>query len=451
MSGVSDSGVASREVLPTEQAGSGDRVALLGGWRFVLPMILCVYLVFATLHALWVPVGQTGYQNAPDEAAHVAYIRTLATGRLPDRSLASLDSTGRSYEWHQPPLYYAWAALFIPAGERGLRIASILIGLVSLVIIFRTARWLVPQDPYMALVATAFAGLLPTHIAISSTVNNDILLELCFSLVLMLLVTAEPAKLNTHRAYINRAFCVGLVLGIALLTKLTAVLLIPVIALWLLFVALNGVPPRRVLLVAGVIALIALAVSGWWFARNMSLYGELLPIRAFNNAFQGTAQARPRIERFGVMLYTQTVVIDSFKSFWAVFGNAQSSRVGIPLFLPDQIYLFPLLLTLIGMAGFVRLHFERNRLFSRVQLQSIWLSIVTLLLVGGSFALFLTRYYQTQGRYLFPALLPISLLLSLGWLALLPDRYRKIASGTILVIMILLSLLFLTSVQAASP
>src|SRR5579871_802346 len=56
------------------------------GWmRLALPCLILHYLVFACLHACYVPTGQTGYQNAPDEAAHVTYIRVLATGRLPTR------------------------------------------------------------------------------------------------------------------------------------------------------------------------------------------------------------------------------------------------------------------------------------------------------------------------------------------------------------------------------
>ena len=36
-----------------------------------------------------------------------------------------------------------------------------------------------------------------------------------------------------------------------------------------------------------------------------------------------------------------------------------------------------------------------------------------------SFALFLTKYYQTQGRYLYPAMLPISVMVTMGWLTLI--------------------------------
>jgi hypothetical protein len=57
---------------------------------------------------------------------------------------------------------------------------------------------------------------------------------------------------------------------------------------------------------------------------------------------------------------------------------------------------------------------------------------------------------QTQGRYLYPAMLPICLLLALGWLAVFPPKYRSLAGGCLLGVMALLAALFLSTVQAAS-
>ena len=104
------------------------------------------------------------------------------------------------------------------------------------------------------------------------------------------------------------------------------------------------------------------------------------------------------------------------------------------LFLPEQIYWFPLLLVVAAVGGMTRLHFVRRKVFTETQLRALWLLMVTLGLVALSFAAFLAKYMQTQGRYLYPAMLPICLLLALGWLAVFPAKYRSLAGGCLLVL-----------------
>ena len=415
-----------------------------GAWKFAVPLLVVLYVLFAGLHAFWVPTGQAGYQNAPDEAAHVHYVRSLTSGHLPTQADAGRDPTARSYEWHQPPLYYAWTALFSGLGPRGMRVASILLGVMSLLLIYAASRLLFPDDPILTAVATGIAALLPTHIAITSTVNNDVLLECCFSATLLLLVQCLLRGLSLWRAG-----WIGFVLGIALLTKATAILLIPVIAVGLIFLKRSGESWANVLKGAALIGIWALLLSGWWFVRNQQLYGELLPLKAFDRAFAGTALAAPRIARLGALGYAQAAGILTFLSFWAVFGNPDAAGKGYQLFLPEQIYWFPLLLVVAAVGGMTRLHFVRRRVFTETQLRAVWLLMVTLGLVALSFVAFLAKYMQTQGRYLYPAMLPICLLLALGWLAVFPAKYRSMAGGCLLGFMALLTALFLSAVQAA--
>src|SRR4051794_29532023 len=52
---------------PLPQAPRG----LAPGWRAVLPLVVLIYVCVASIHAFKAPVGATGYQDAPDEEAHV--------------------------------------------------------------------------------------------------------------------------------------------------------------------------------------------------------------------------------------------------------------------------------------------------------------------------------------------------------------------------------------------
>lgn len=416
-----------------------------GMWKGGLAIMLTAYLLLAGLHALWVPVGQTAYQNAPDEAAHVRYVRSLASGQLPSQASAALDTSGQNYEWHQPPLYYAWATLFSPLGERGMRLASILLGLVAIGLIYATVRLLFPEEPILAIVSAGFAALLPTHIAILSTVNNDVLLEVWFSLCLWLLAQCLQRGFSLWRAG-----WLGVILGLALLTKVSALLLVPVVLFALLLMWRGGESPVNLARGLAWTLTLMLLISGWWLVRNQQLYGELLPLKAFNQAFGGTAQASYFIGRLGVANYVQGVSLRSFFSFWAVYGNHWSvTHNGDQVFLPEEVYILPLIVVLGAGAGMTRLHFVRKTAFTETQLRFLWVLMLTVFLVGGAFALFLTKYFQAQGRYLYPAMLPISVMLTLGWQALFPKKYKAHAGIILLAILALLALLFIISVQAA--
>ncbi len=416
---------------------------LPGAWKAVLPLLLLVYLVLAGLHASWVPVGQTGYQNAPDEAAHVRYVQSLVSGHLPTQASATLDKSGQAYEWHQPPLYYVWTRLFVPLGGQGMRVASIMLGLVCILLVYSTARLMFPDEPILAVVAAGVAALLPSHIAITSTINNDVLLEAWFSACLWLLAQSLLRGFSLWRAG-----WLGILLGLALLTKVTALLLLPVTLLALALLWRGGEPAANLARNLLWALTLMLVISGWWLVRNQQLYGELLPLKTFNQAFGGTAQASAFIAHIGTFEYVKAVSLRSFLSFWAVYGNKDSARIGDQLFLPIQIYILPLLVCISALGGLIRLHFVRKTVFTEAQQKFIQLLMATLILVGASFALFLSKYFQAQGRYLYPAMLPICLLLAMGWQACFPPKYKGHAGAALLAILAVLALLFMTSVQA---
>lgn len=411
--------------------------ALEGSWKFALPVILLFYVLLAGLHAYRVPSGATGYQNAPDEAAHLTYVRSIAQGKLPTRSSAAGDPFG--YEWHQPPLYYALAAPLLPLGEKGMRTLSLLCGVVSLILIYRTARFLFPNHAEVAPLAAGIAAFIPTHIALTSTFNNDALLELCVSATLWQLFLAMRQGFSLWRAG-----WLGVLLGAACLTKVNALLLFPVVGFGLFLLWRNGEPLPSLLRGAAWSLAVCMTVCGWWYGRNLSLYGELLPVKAFGEAFAGTAQAKDMAASLGGWgNYWMLVSEWSFKSFWAVFGTAESARIGKPVFLPDQVYLLFLLLTGMMIVGLSILHFRAKKEFDQVQRYAIWVLFLMLGLTGLSFLLFLMRYFQTQGRYLYPAMLPIAILFALGWRAVLPEKYQRTGSGLLVGLLAALSGLLL--------
>ncbi len=423
--------------------------------RWPLALLLLLYIVAASIHAWLVPIDQTGYQNAPDEAAHVNYVRVLATGHLPTLQDAERDSRGQSYEWHQPPLYYAVATSALWAGPKGIRIVSILIGVMAIFLIFTTVRILFPGDPGLAVLAAGIAALLPSHVAITSTVNNDGLLEVCCTAALLALVIILRNGLSLWRAG-----WLGFAVGAAMLTKATGMLLLPVVLLSIPLLRKSGETPANLMRGFCWSCVVIGIVCGWWYVRNGLLYHEVLPLKAFEASFSGTAQASAMADGLGGWgNYWRLAGTMSFMSFWAVYGTPRYARVGMPAFLPDTIYLLMGAVTLIALIGMIRLHFKQKEL-AEAQRYAIWLMSAFFALVFVAFVSFLRHYFQTQGRYLYPAMLPICLLLALGWRFMFPanvaarttanpNSVRDTASVLLLALFGLVTALYLSTVQAA--
>jgi hypothetical protein len=177
--------------------------------------------------------------------------------------------------------------------------------------------------------------------------------------------------------------------------------------------------------IATLALLATLLISGWWLVRNYILYGDPLLQRTFLEVFAGTAKARDFLNQ-GMTWgqYAQLVADWTFRSFWFAYGAPETARTGLPNFLPSSVYLGLGVLTLGAAVGIALRLREPLPLWARVWLLLAGLCLVLTLV---SFVLFVRVFFQTQGRYFYPALLPISVFWALGWERLVPERYRPTA------------------------
>ncbi|WP_084040039.1 glycosyltransferase 87 family protein [Demequina sp. NBRC 110053] len=199
-----------------------------------------------------------------DEPAHWANVTFLLDhGRMP-----RIGEPGSSYEAQMGPvayvLYAVVAAPFHLGGsDEAAFYAARALGAVQLVAlavaIGMVARRLLPASPSVAMVVTAAVGLNPMLLAVSTSVQNDTLALLLGTSALLVVVTDSP--LTMRRSLIG-----GALVGLAVLTKLTAWPFAVAIAAWLLW-------RRRARDLVVVVSTAAL-VAGWWFVRNAVLYGD---------------------------------------------------------------------------------------------------------------------------------------------------------------------------------
>ena len=436
--------------------------------RLVLAFILTSYVIVATLYAVQTPRWQ-----APDEPAHFNYVEHLATqrgfpvlepGDYPHQYLEEIKSARFPphmsiapirYESHQPPLYYVLAALVYRLTSRlgydaqflALRLFSVLLGAIVLYLIYRVVRAVfeatddeagsLAHGEFLALVAAAFAAIVPMHIAMTAAINNDTLAELLLLLILWQAVRDIRSGL-THK----RAIVAGMLLGLALLTKTT--LYLPALGT----VVISALLPTRsrehdasiATLMRVQHVLYALAISlllaGPWFARNALVYGgfDVLGWRRHDMVVTGQLRTTDLLSQIGAVGLAEQFVVTTFRSFWAQFG-------WMGVLVDGRMYQALALLSGVLVLGFM---FYTLRLWRGEVRLTAWQGRALLLLVV-SFALSLFTYLgynikfvQHQGRYLFTALGPIAAGAALGLEEILRWRTARLLVAALLLFALLL-------------
>lgn len=404
---------------------------------FLLILIVGMYLVLAVRYATETPDWQV-----PDEPAHYNYIRQLEDGAIPVIRMGDWDteyqntltSTGFNpihlneldriqYEDHQPPLYYILATPIFAASDGNLttlRLFSVFIGLGVILASFAVLYRLFPEMPLLALGVAAFIAFLPQHLSFLSGVNNDPLAGLMVGLILLRVVT----YLQKPTVQKQDAILLGVLVGLACLTKVTVYFLAGVVGVAILLRGWREKWSRPVAIQQiGLFLLPALVMGGVWWGRNLSVYGgtDFLGLQRHDEVAAGQLQTADYIERDlngNRTQYYKNYAYTTFHSFWGQFG-----WMAIPM--PTRIYRILLGGVLFCLMGFGLFALQNYRHWQRPQKEMLFLLMLTLGLVGAAYLLYNRQFVQFQGRYLYPALIPMGFLLAgglSGWAHLLPAK-----------------------------
>ncbi len=376
--------------------------------------------------------------EATDEIRHYRYIRTLVVEhRLP------VQGGEVRAQSHHPPLYYLLSALvsgWVPSPhtatyqhprnpfwgyhnwEVGVdnkvqylhvpaerfpfrqgflaamipRWVNVLLGAVTVALTYALGRRLWPAHASPALAAAAMVAFNPQFIYLSAAMNNDIAAAAVGTAVLLTaIVTLQVGATQRQRLIL------GLLYGLALLTKLHLAVLGAVIAVALAMEARRAEADlsrslRRwaggMTVVLGVAGLLA----GWWFIRNWQLYGDPTGMRKLNELWYG----RPARGNWWALWQGLPYL---WSSLWGRFGYGQ-----IPL--PTPLYWGIGLACAVGLLGLVTPrppHLPRRE-------RSLLAFTIALFLTVVSYYI-LIQPAGAMGRFLFPALPAFTLLVAGGW------------------------------------
>ncbi len=445
-------------------------------------VLVAAFVALALIYSVATPIFEAG-----DEIWHYPFVQHLATGHglpIQDPNVETL----WEQEGGQPPLYYAVSALATfwidtrdlsdrlwnnPEAKIGIplvwgnknmivhtsaedfpwhntalavhliRFLSVLFSAGTVALTYLMALE-IKQDRAVAAIAAALVAFNPMFIFISASVNNDSLAVLLASLSLLLLT-----RLITRKATVRQFGILGVVLGLAALTKASNLGLLIIAAgvfgclalrqLWglreqtslpsppkvapplLAAERSRGSPPPPLLnegtvnapylggeggrevgsaglrdIMAGWLlsAALVVAIAGWWYVRNWQLYGDPL---AFNVwvAIAGGRRAPA----------TWLTLLDEFQSFrisfWGNFG-------AVNIIAPEWVYTALDVLTIVAAAGLL-IGLVRRALPRLLVLQAFWL-----MLIVGSLIRWTLLTMASQGRLIFPAISAAAILLAYG-------------------------------------
>jgi hypothetical protein len=256
-------------------------------------------------------------------------------------------------------------------------------------------------------------AFIPMQLFIAGSVENDTLSELVLSALLLAYLAIVAGWESCWRWLV-----VGGLFGLALLTKTTIYL--PAVLLALAALLWRG----RTVAAAGTTLAATVAVAGWWFVRNGLIYGwnDIL----VQGRQEQVAGSQVQTGVFGSAELVRFVTV-SFRSFWGQFG-----WMSVPL--PDRYYQVLGLLTLAAIVGLVALALRRH--WPGTTFAWLGLALVLVGVVAGDLAYNL-KFVQPQGRYLFPALVPIATVYILGISGLAPRRHAPVAVMTLCLLLAL--------------
>ncbi|HLF27860.1 MAG TPA: glycosyltransferase family 39 protein [Anaerolineae bacterium] len=332
--------------------------------------ILVAFILLGAIYSVITPIFE-----ASDELWHYPLVQWLSKGNpLPIQDPNNVGPWKQ--EASQPPLYYylmGWATFWIdtsdmpavlrpnPHADNGVitrdgnislvvhdpvreafpwrgtvlavhlvRLLSVLMGAATVWLTYRIALEILPPlsspprsggDRGRALLAAAVNAFTPMFVFISAAVNNDNLTMLLCSLALLLMVKRlrAPDEPATPGFRVGRWAPLGIVLGLGALTKTSALGLLPLAALTVGVVAWKRRSWPEFFSGALATALPVLLLAGWWYLRNIQLYGDVTGLNAFIDVLgkRAAPASLPQLwgERWGFML-----------AYWGLFGG-----VNVPL------------------------------------------------------------------------------------------------------------------------
>lgn len=294
---------------------------------------------------------------------------------------------------HGPDETFPWKGEALAAHI--LRAVNVLLGMGTVWLTWAVGRAIWPRQRGLAAGGAALVAFNPMFLYMAGAVNNDVIAA--FSGAAVLLGTVRLLG-DAHGLSRRWGLLLGLLFGLALMSKFNMVAVAILIAVAVTYVAWKE-GQWTLWLQVGLIAVgVTLLVAGWWFVRNQMLYGEPTGLRTLTELWGVRDPAE------SVPLAIQELPA-AWSSLWGRFGFGQ-----IPL--PEPVYDTLAWAVLAGLLGTAASLFQsRNR---KLLVYLLLLSLDVVLAFAILFNYMLVSPAGAMGRFFFPGLPALALLTFFG-------------------------------------
>jgi hypothetical protein len=275
------------------------------------PWQLTPGLVRSILMTAWVVLAVNNIWQirswvGPDLLAHFQYVMYIADHR-------ALPLATDGWAMFQSPLFYLMAApwygllsshVSVIGIVKIVRILPLLCGLAQIEIVYRTSRAVFPDKKDLQMLATTIGGLMPMSIYSSQVLGNEPLAGCLTALLILMSVTLLVEPLRNRSPWFFVAM--GLVWGLAILAKVTPLLLAPLlIGVIAVYGRKVGGMLRQIFVRVSLVFGTCFLTAGWWFLRNWARLGTPLPsAQTRGNVWWQDPSYRtvPQLTSFGISL-----------------------------------------------------------------------------------------------------------------------------------------------------
>ena len=369
---------------------------LLTAWSFVVPIFegpdeFLHWQYARHLHDRWrLPVYGPEFAEGNSPPLYYAAIAPVATRTVTPPPAVWLDGRGL-FAMPFLPRFFLGAAddwqRYWPI--RNARLVTVLMSLATVIICARIGLEATDRAS-TALFTAAIVAFLPQFTFRGSQVSNDALVATMGACAVWGMVRIVMRGFSWRRGVLT-----AIALAAAWLTKINALCLLPAFALVILT---EPVPWRKRLVYLSVLA-VTLALVAPWSIRNVMLYGDPFAVGVMPSAVPLLIVERAFVSDYWVTRFPREV----FKTFVGYFGHATVK-------LPRLVYVAWLAFFAIAAVGLIRRNATSPALSKR-------LALILLTAIAGACVILVRinmQFDQPQGRYLFPVLPAVALLIAIG-------------------------------------
>ena len=245
----------------------GHRMKILPKTALVGILIVWIYLFLDKM----VKIGSAAGFDLPGHLNYILYI--LEKQALP------LPTDG--WSMFHPPFFYLLSAGFLQISQvffpfvrpfHIVKVIPFLCGVGNVWASYTLGRTVFKDDPLKILFVVVTAGILPMNIYMSAYVGNEPLHAL---LVSFSLLTVIHIFRSLEIGY-SKMIYLGLFLGLALLTKITAWVFVPVVVFFSAYkmIRIDRKIHKDVILRLGLLSSVIAVISGWYYVRNIIHFGR---------------------------------------------------------------------------------------------------------------------------------------------------------------------------------